>query len=154
APEQARAQPVDHRCDLFSLGCVLYELCAGREPFAGENTMAILTALAVDTPRPLEEFNSSIPPTLSELINRLLAKNPADRPPSAEAVVDAIKVIERKQALERSRFNLPTVGKRTTAQETPPQQPAVEAAPAKPRTRPRLVLAMVCGIVVALAARF
>ena len=51
APEQARGEKVDHRCDLFSLGCVLYRLATGQLPFRGDNTMSVLTALAMDTPK-------------------------------------------------------------------------------------------------------
>ena len=52
APEQAQGEPVDLRCDLFSLGCVLYRLCTGELPFKGTSTMSILLALAQDTPKP------------------------------------------------------------------------------------------------------
>ena len=53
APEQARGDKLDARCDLFSLGCILYRLCTGRLPFQGESTMALLTALALDDPKPV-----------------------------------------------------------------------------------------------------
>ena len=75
APEQARSEKIDARADLFSLGVVLYRLCTGRLPFRGENTMSILTSLAVDTPAPPREINPEIPPRLATLIERLLAKD-------------------------------------------------------------------------------
>src|SRR5262249_26768937 len=50
APEQARGEPVDARADLFSLGCVLYQMLTGRQPFSGPDVMAALTRLAVETP--------------------------------------------------------------------------------------------------------
>jgi WD40 repeat protein/tRNA A-37 threonylcarbamoyl transferase component Bud32 len=92
APEQARGQEVDARADLFSLGCVMYRAAAGKPPFAGKDTIAVLASIACDTPTPPE----SVPPDLSRLILRLLAKSPADRPGSAQAVVEAIEAIERK----------------------------------------------------------
>jgi WD40 repeat protein len=95
APEQARGDKVDHRCDLFSLGCVLYRLCAGRNPFRGETTLAVLTALAVDNPPPVHEVNSAIPPALSDLVMGLLDKDPARRPASARAVAEALQAVER-----------------------------------------------------------
>ena len=68
APEQARAQKADARSDLFSLGCVLYDLATGVRPFEGEHTLAVLTALALDDPRPVRERNPAIPEALSDLI--------------------------------------------------------------------------------------
>src|SRR5262249_23048120 len=52
APEQARGQQVDQRCDLFSLGCVLYSMCTGKLPFVGTDTMSVLMALAIHEPPP------------------------------------------------------------------------------------------------------
>jgi WD40 repeat protein len=98
APEQARAEKVDARCDLFSLGCVLYQLCSGELPFQGATTLAILSALALDTPRPLAERVPNLPAGLADLVMQLLAKDPAQRPASAKAVVAAIQAIERNLA--------------------------------------------------------
>ena len=94
APEQARGDKVDARSDLFSLGAVLYGLATGARPFPGKNTMAVLTALAVSDPCPARELNPNLPPALSELIDRLLAKAPEDRPASAEDVIDQLRQIE------------------------------------------------------------
>jgi WD40 repeat protein/serine/threonine protein kinase len=96
APEQAQAKLIDARSDLFSLGCVLYRLCAGRLPFLGETTMAVLLSLSTDTPPAIRVLNPKVPVPLAELITRLLAKNPAERPSSAQAVVEAIQAIERQ----------------------------------------------------------
>ena len=62
APEQAAGTEVDHRCDLFSLGCVLYRLCTGRLPFRGSDTLSILSALALEQPQPPRHFDPTIPP--------------------------------------------------------------------------------------------
>jgi serine/threonine protein kinase len=97
APEQARGQQVDHRADLFSLGCVLYQLCTGRLPFTGENVMGVLMALATDTPRPVREWNPDIPERLADLVARLLAKAPDERPASAREVVALVQAIERER---------------------------------------------------------
>ncbi len=95
SPEQARGEDVDARSDLFSLGCVLYAMSTGAEPFPGPNTMARLTALAVDEPRRVEELNEAVPLGVSDLIMGLLAKDPDDRPRSAEEVIDLIRVLEQ-----------------------------------------------------------
>jgi serine/threonine protein kinase/Leucine-rich repeat (LRR) protein len=93
APEQARSKPVDHRADLFSLGVMLYEMTTGRRPFAGADTMSILTSLAIDDPTAPSLINFSIPAELSDLILNLLAKSPEKRPQNARAVANAITAI-------------------------------------------------------------
>jgi serine/threonine protein kinase len=95
APEQARAKPIDARCDLFSLGCILYRMTTGRLPFAGETLLATLTAIAVDMPTPVRELNPQAPDALCDLIWRLLAKDPGQRPANAKEVIDELATIER-----------------------------------------------------------
>jgi serine/threonine protein kinase len=97
SPEQARGKSLDERTDLFSLGVVMYLVCTGQEPFHGPNATAILTSLAVDRQRPACELNPKVPAALSELIDKLLAKDPAERPASAREVVKALRQIERGQ---------------------------------------------------------
>jgi serine/threonine protein kinase len=87
APEQANGQALDCRCDLFSLGCVLYRMCTGFSPFRGDDAMAVLAAAALEDPRAPHEIDPTVPLALSELIVDLLAKKPSDRPPSAAAVL-------------------------------------------------------------------
>jgi len=99
APEQARgAKDVDARADLFSLGCVLYRLCAGDAPFKGETTMGVLLAIAVNNPVPLTEVNPHVPPGLSNLIMQMLAKDPAKRPANAGEVCARLQIVERELA--------------------------------------------------------
>ncbi len=86
APELARGEQVGSASDLFSLGCVLYELCTGQLPFQGTTVMAVLRSLSMDIPVPPREIDAAVPPDLDALVVRLLAKEPADRPPSAQAV--------------------------------------------------------------------
>src|SRR5205814_885056 len=92
-PEQARKSSVDHRADLFSLGCVLYRLCAGRLPWQGEDAVATLIAMATEEPLPLLELNPHLPPKLAALVMQLLAKHPEQRPASAQRVAEMLREI-------------------------------------------------------------
>src|SRR5262249_11047860 len=72
APEQARGDQVDHRCDLFSLGGVLYRVFTGDLPFRGTDTIATLMALALKDPTPPHLVNDKVPHELSAYVMRLL----------------------------------------------------------------------------------
>ncbi len=88
SPEQARGEAVDYRSDLFSLGSVLYTACTGRPPFRSEAAYGILRRITDDDPRPIREINPDIPDWLCRIINRLMAKHPADRFQNAAELVD------------------------------------------------------------------
>lgn len=107
APEQARGQEIDARADLFSLGCVLYEMATGRRPFNGVDTLAILMALANETPRPVRKFNEEVPEELASLIERLLSKDPDGRPASAQEVADELAAIDGQFAKQSTQKVVP-----------------------------------------------
>jgi len=90
SPEQAHAEPVDGRSDLFSLGSVLYACCTGRSPFRADSTMAALRRVCEDTPRPIREINPDIPDWLVEIIDRLLTKDRDQRFESASDVAELL----------------------------------------------------------------
>jgi urea transport system substrate-binding protein len=100
APEQARgSDELDGRCDLFALGVVLYRALSGALPFEGDDVLAVLNALATAKPRPLAQRVPGLPHPLCELVHRLLAKDPDDRPPDGHAVAVELEAIERQLVL-------------------------------------------------------
>ena len=90
SPEQARGEPVDHRSDLFSLGSVIYFMCAGHAPFRASSTPAVLRRVSDEQPRPIREINPDVPVWLAEIIERFHAKDPRDRFGSAGEVADLL----------------------------------------------------------------
>jgi hypothetical protein len=91
APEQARDEPVDQRADLFSLGCVLYAACTGVAPFRGTTTLEVLRQVSEEMPVPLCTLRPEVPAWLEALIDRLLAKDPAERCQSAAEVASELE---------------------------------------------------------------
>jgi serine/threonine-protein kinase len=91
SPEQARGEPVDHRSDLFSLGSVIYFMCAGHAPFRASSTPAVLRRVSDEQPRPIREINPDVPIWLAEIIERLHAKAPAKRFESAGEVAELLE---------------------------------------------------------------
>jgi serine/threonine protein kinase/Leucine-rich repeat (LRR) protein len=98
APEQFLGSAVDPRSDLFSLGCLMYRMASGKLPFGGSNLLSMVRALAVEEPPPVRTLNPQVPQPLSDLIGQLISKSPDERPPSAQAVVDRLRAIERQIA--------------------------------------------------------
>jgi serine/threonine protein kinase len=95
SPEQARGQAVDARSDLFALGVVLYKMATGRKPFTGSSSMDVLAAVVAHDPPAARELNAEVPPALSDLIRRLMAKDASERPSSAAQVAEELEALGR-----------------------------------------------------------
>ena len=94
APEQASADPhVDHRADIYSFGCVAYEVLAGSSPFAGRPMQQMLAAHVNEQPESLIKRRPAVPPALAALIMKCLEKRPGDRPQSASELLAALDAI-------------------------------------------------------------
>jgi serine/threonine protein kinase len=95
SPEQAQGLDVDGRADLYSLGCVLYQLLSGRPPFFSTLPGALLMMQVMDRPTPLNVARPDLQPGLSELVSDLMEKEPAARPRNAAEAIDRIAAIQR-----------------------------------------------------------
>ncbi|MCQ4042215.1 protein kinase [Streptantibioticus rubrisoli] len=88
SPEQALGRGVDARSDLYSVGCMLFELLTGRLPFDGDSPLSVAYQHVQEEPPAPSSINQSLPPAVDALVARALRKNPADRFPTAEAMQD------------------------------------------------------------------
>ncbi|MBX3158650.1 MAG: serine/threonine protein kinase [Deltaproteobacteria bacterium] len=93
APEQIRAgKSIDGRADLYAMGCVLYEILANRRPFPGKATLEVFKAHLNQVAPPITTFRPDVPPRVAAVIEKALAKDPADRWQTAEEMRAALVV--------------------------------------------------------------
>ncbi|MEO7458171.1 MAG: serine/threonine-protein kinase [Gemmatimonadaceae bacterium] len=95
APEQVAGDPdTDHRADIYSLGCVAYEMLTGKSPFAGKSPQQMLAAQVMEKPVPMETLRPGIPRALSALVMRCLEKEPSKRPQNAAEIAAPLETTE------------------------------------------------------------
>ncbi len=94
-PERLRGEAADPRSDLFSLGCVIYEMISGRAPFGGDSLMQVMERILRQEPESLERARPDTPEQLSCITRRLMRKDPEDRYQTAHEVIDELVILER-----------------------------------------------------------
>jgi eukaryotic-like serine/threonine-protein kinase len=98
SPEQIRGEPLDARSDIYSFGCVLFELLAGRPPYTGSDTNDLLNKHVSAIVPAVDSFNPNATTSVSKYLRQLLAKKPSERPASMKAVLQhlrSIRLLER-----------------------------------------------------------
>jgi serine/threonine-protein kinase len=144
SPEQVRGDRVDARADLYSLGCVLFEMLAGRPPFEGD--LAALSYAHTHTPAPrVRSINPTVPPAMDELVAAMLEKDPAKRPQTGEEVERSLTAAMTHDVVEPTAQMAPV-----QLPPSPTPRPLVggRRRPGR-KTRPLVVIA-VCGFAVLL----
>lgn len=102
-PEQIEGKPSDQRADLYSLGCILYQMLSGRPPFTSESVNLVLAAHLSEDPAPLP---NTVPPALELVVQRLMEKEPAKRMPSAREAREVMTTISESSGTAASSPNL------------------------------------------------
>jgi serine/threonine-protein kinase len=100
SPEQVAGDPnVDHRADLYALGCMGYELLTGRPPFTADTPQRVLAAHITEKPKPIASRRADVPRALAAIVMQCLEKEPADRPGSAGEILTALESVSTLDAI-------------------------------------------------------
>jgi len=137
SPEQVQGRPVDHRSDIFSFGCILYEAAARQRPFAGDSSVETMHRILSEKPQPLEHLNPKAPAELRRLIRRCLAKTPEQRLQSMkDLAIELREIVEEYDALSVS----------ATSAGSGPSGPPLRPAGMRPAHRAGLVAVAALGL--------
>jgi eukaryotic-like serine/threonine-protein kinase len=148
SPEQAQGQAVDARSDLYSLGCVLYELLAGRPPFTGDTPVAIAYKQVNETPVPPSAHNPDVPPRLDAVVMKCLAKNPANRYQTAEEFSADLERVKLGQDVEATPLMAAGIGGDATQVIARPAPTQVMRPPEEDGSSRKVWLGVLIGLLI------
>ncbi|MDQ1688464.1 MAG: eukaryotic-like serine/threonine-protein kinase [Frankiaceae bacterium] len=143
SPEQARGEHVDHRSDIYSAGCLLYELLTGQPPFTGDSPVAVAYQHVREDPVPPSQLVADLPAGADAVVLKAMAKNPANRYQSAVEMREDVERVIAGQPVRATPVLGGGVSATTVLSRTPP-------APEGDRTRQRTFayIALAAGVVV------
>jgi len=147
SPEQLRGDPIDHRADIYSMGCILYHMLIGHPPFeaSDSNVVSVIYQHLEKAPLPPSQLNPNIPPLVENVVLTALQKNPQDRFANADAMADALN-----EALGRK---LSTVSFPAVHIDSKPALTEAETHPLRaPRRRSKRLYAVIAGVLIVLLA--
>ena len=136
SPEQAMGKELDARSDEFAVGLILYELLSGFIPFQAESAIASLVKRTQEQATPLSQVDASIPPALSNIVSKCLAREPAERFASVQELIDQLEIWQGKKS-----------GQTVAA-------PSVAVEPARPRQLPWKWLGIAVAAIVLVAGTY
>jgi len=149
SPEQARGEPVDHRSDIYALGCVFYEMLTGRAPFLADNPVAVAYQHVHEPLTPPSSLVPTIPPGLEAVALRAMAKDPAARYPDVVEMREALERAEDAGAVAATAPQAPVAATAPIPVAAPTERLPRRADRPPPRRRTPLV---VLGLIIALLA--
>ena len=103
-PEQAAGKPVDERADVYSLGVILYHLLAGRAPYSDTTSSEVLERVLTQAPTPLAQLQPRLPQELLDIVSRAMAREPAQRYPTARELAEDLRRFQRGQLVGAHRY--------------------------------------------------
>jgi formylglycine-generating enzyme required for sulfatase activity len=150
SPEQAMGEEIDHRTDIYSLGVIVFQILTGKVPHEGTTPQAILVKRSIEPAPSLHEFDPDLPESFEQIVQRALARDPAERYQSAADFAEAIKRAQRDLYRQQvGGLATPEMGpgRGSDGAIAPRDERMARAAEPTERKRPWLVIASVVAAV-------
>jgi|GEM_PF-1142663 len=146
SPEQIQGDPQDTRSDLFSLGIILYQMTTGVQPFSGSSVSAVCAQIVAITPPPPSHHNSSLPEAFDRIVMRCLAKDPADRYATAEALGASLYPFAHAQEMAPAAPEKPSAAAEFVGRAEKWARTAVQALKAEAQEQSRRLTSLITAI--------